>query len=97
MGDVLIRSLSSCASFVQNIKTQVHEISQIKTLMHTHFKAFSKALNNMNNALNIFEGVFIPNSPHNILFQHKIYKLHLIVLKKHLKFLQLNFLKFQKN
>jgi hypothetical protein len=72
MGDVLIRSLSSCASFVQNIKTQVHEISQIKTLMHTHFKAFSKALNNMNNALNIFEGVFIPNSPHNILFQHKI-------------------------
>ena len=72
MGDALIRSLSSCASFVQNIKTQVHEISQIKTLMNTHFKAFSKALNNMNNALNIFEGVFIPNSPHNVLFQHKI-------------------------
>ena len=72
MGDALIRSLSSCASFVQNIKTQVHEISQIKKLMHTHFKAFFKALNNMNNALNMFECVFIPNSPHNVLFRHKI-------------------------
>ena len=72
MGDMVIGSLTRFSEIIKGLKDQINEIDQIKQLVKSHLPTFTKALERMNDSLEMLTYVFQGTHAHTELFNHKL-------------------------
>lgn len=84
MSEVVLKSISRFSEIITQLRQQVNDINQIKQLIDTHLDAFIKALDRMNDSLEMIMYVFKGSNEHNELFNHKLLnfsQIDIIVIK----------------